>query len=202
MNKKAVLSMTGMLVLGMVAGAGVMMNDQAYHAVKGAMEGGGTSNMIGFPGIISADFQSMDLDTAIMLVKQQRAKQLEQQLQSQLTDVQGRNQQIAEFNMLLSTLNASLAQPVNGAYTLDDGTTKKLSDLGHLLAKKASYSYQELSHLIGTLRQSIDELNASQQIDMLRLQSMTGKRNEAFDLMTNFVNKMQDGRSWIIGNMR
>ena len=41
-----------------------------------------------------------------------------------------------------------------------------------------------------------------QQMDMLRLQSMTNKRNEAFDVMTNFIKKMQDSRSSIIGNMR
>ena len=48
----------------------------------------------------------------------------------------------------------------------------------------------------------IDALSNSQQMDMLRLQSMNSKRNEAFDVMTNFVKKMQDSRSSIIGNMR
>lgn len=42
----------------------------------------------------------------------------------------------------------------------------------------------------------------AQQIDMLRLQSMANKRNEAFDVMTNFIKKMQDSRSSIIGNIR
>ncbi|MBO9540523.1 hypothetical protein J7643_08030 [bacterium] len=40
------------------------------------------------------------------------------------------------------------------------------------------------------------------QMDMLRLQSLTNKRNEAFDLMTNFIKKMADSRSSILGNMR
>jgi len=39
-------------------------------------------------------------------------------------------------------------------------------------------------------------------MDMLRLQSLSNKRNEAFDVMTNFIKKMQDSRSSIIGNMR
>lgn len=47
----------------------------------------------------------------------------------------------------------------------------------------------------------MDVLSNSQQMDMLRLQSMNSKRNEAFDVMTNFVKKMQDSRSSIIGNM-
>lgn len=48
----------------------------------------------------------------------------------------------------------------------------------------------------------MDVLSNSLQMDMLRLQSMNSKRNEAFDVMTNFVKKMQDSRSSIIGNMR
>lgn len=55
---------------------------------------------------------------------------------------------------------------------------------------------------IQQLKSNIDSLSNSQQMDMLRLQSLSNKRNEAFDLMTNFVKKMQDNRNTIIGNMR
>ncbi|MFT9846640.1 hypothetical protein [Aneurinibacillus sp. REN35] len=47
-----------------------------------------------------------------------------------------------------------------------------------------------------------DQINNAQQMDMLRLQNLSNKRNEAFDVMTNFIKKMQDSRSSIIGNMR
>lgn len=56
--------------------------------------------------------------------------------------------------------------------------------------------------LITTINSKIDSLNSTQQMDMLRLQSITNKRNEAFDLMTNFVKKVQDSRSSIVSNMR
>ncbi len=52
------------------------------------------------------------------------------------------------------------------------------------------------------LQSQVDSLNSTQQMDMLRLQSLSNKRNEAFDVMTNFIKKMQDSRSSIIGNMR
>lgn len=55
---------------------------------------------------------------------------------------------------------------------------------------------------ISALKSQIDSLSNSQQMDMLRLQSLSNKRNEAFDIMTNFIKKMQDNRSSIIGNMR
>lgn len=52
------------------------------------------------------------------------------------------------------------------------------------------------------LKQQIDTLANSQQMDMLRLQSLSNKRNEAFDTMTNFIKKMQESRSAILTNMR
>ncbi|MCY1511872.1 hypothetical protein D9M68_463130 [compost metagenome] len=55
---------------------------------------------------------------------------------------------------------------------------------------------------IQAIKNKVDALSNTQQMDMTRLQSMTNKRNEAFDVMTNFVKKMQDSRSSIIGNMR
>lgn len=55
---------------------------------------------------------------------------------------------------------------------------------------------------VNEIKSSLDNLSNTQQMEMLRLQSLTGKRNEAFDVMTNFLKKMQESRSSIIGNMR
>ncbi|SEJ51212.1 hypothetical protein [Achromobacter sp. NFACC18-2] len=55
---------------------------------------------------------------------------------------------------------------------------------------------------IAAAKNQVDALGNTQQMEMMRLQSMTGKRNEAFDVMSNFIKKMQDSRSSIIGNMR
>lgn len=60
----------------------------------------------------------------------------------------------------------------------------------------------QLENLLGQIKSQIDSASNSQQMDMLRLQSLTNKRNEAFDTMTNFIKKMQDSRSSVIGNMR
>ncbi|MGW8309313.1 MAG: hypothetical protein ACWGIK_26435 [Achromobacter pulmonis] len=59
-----------------------------------------------------------------------------------------------------------------------------------------------LEKAIPDLKSKLDSASNSQQMDMLRLQSLSNKRNEAFDTMTNFIKKMQDSRSSIIGNMR
>ena len=60
----------------------------------------------------------------------------------------------------------------------------------------------QLDGAIQQLKSQIDAASNTQQMDMLRLQSISNKRNEAFDVMTNFIKKMQESRSSIIGNMR
>ena len=52
------------------------------------------------------------------------------------------------------------------------------------------------------IKSGIDSMSNSQQMDMLRLQSLSNKRNEAFEIMTNFMKKMQDQLSSMIGNIR
>jgi len=113
------------------------------------------------------NISSMDIETALMMVQQERTRLLDAQLQTQIQEVQNRNQQIADLNAKLQVAQQSGDQAA-----------------------------------VQTLKGQIDALSNSQQMDMLRLQSMSNKRNEAFDLMTNFIKKMQDSRSSIIGNMR
>lgn len=117
--------------------------------------------------IASIDLTSMDIETALMMVQQERAKLLDSQLQSQIQEVQNRNQAIAELNAQLQA-------------AIQSGDASQVQ----------------------ALKSKIDALSSSQQMDMLRLQSLSNKRNEAFDVMTNFIKKMQDSRSSIIGNMR
>jgi polyribonucleotide nucleotidyltransferase len=113
------------------------------------------------------DLSGMDIETALMMVQQERTKLLDSQLQAQIQQVQNRNQAIAELNEQLQA-------------AIQSGDASQVQ----------------------VLKGKIDAMSNSQQMDMLRLQSMTNKRNEAFDVMTNFVKKMQDSRSSIIGNMR
>lgn len=60
----------------------------------------------------------------------------------------------------------------------------------------------QMERAIAVLKTQIDALSNSQQMEMLRLQSLSNKRNEAFEVMTNFIKKMQESRAQIIGNMR
>lgn len=144
------------------------------------LSGGGISSAAqpGIGGLPQIDLSSMDIETALMQVQSQRTALLEAQLQEQIQAVREKNDQIAKLNNELSVLKNERAN------TYDENKIK------------------ELDAKIEGIKGQIDSLSASSQMDMLRLQSMTNKRNEAFDVMTNFIKKMQNSRSSIIGNMR
>ncbi|WP_341300041.1 hypothetical protein MHB44_16335 [Lysinibacillus sp. FSL H8-0500] len=126
------------------------------------------------------NMQGMDLEMALQDIQAQRVQLFEEQLNNQLETVQQRNQQLMELNRQLGELNKEkVATPVEDT---DKQTT--------------------LDQQIQDLKNQIDHLNNSQQMEMLRLQSLSNKRNEAFDIMTNFIKKMQESRSSIIDNMR
>ncbi|MWV47176.1 hypothetical protein GRF59_26635 [Paenibacillus sp. HJL G12] len=197
MNRKMILTTAASLVIGVVAGTGIMMNDQAYSSVKQAV-GGGTSNSVG-----QIDISGMDIETALQAVQGERTKLLDQQLSQQIADVQQRNEQLAGMNNLLNDINnAKSQQSSDGQYTLPDNVASQLKDQGLGDGSKTSYTKDELDKAAQDVKGKIDSMSNSQQMDMLRLQSLSNKRNEAFDVMTNFVKKMQDSRSSIIGNMR
>ncbi|MEK4699927.1 hypothetical protein MKX47_10040 [Solibacillus sp. FSL R7-0668] len=140
--------------------------------------GAGSPSAASIQGVGGVDLSSTDIETSMLTVQTQRATLLEGQLQTQLAEVQKKNEQIANFNAQLDKLEVEKA-----------ATTDK--------AKQ-----DELQAQIQDVKNQIDSLSNSQNMDMLRLQSLSNKRNEAFDTMTNFIKKMQESRSSIIGNMR
>ena len=102
--------------------------------------------------------------------------------------------------------NALLAVQIKRAGLLEDQLKNQLeqvqvrnAEISKLNERLATCKNEEERALI---KQQMDTLANSQQMDTLRLQSLSNKRNEAFDTMTNFIKKMQDNRSSAISNMR
>jgi len=55
---------------------------------------------------------------------------------------------------------------------------------------------------VASLKSQIDKLNTGSQLDMIQLQSLMNKRNQAYDMMTNLLQKYQKTLDGIVGNMR
>ena len=185
--------------------------------------GGDISGLSNTPGIGGGDISGMDQETALMVLLARRTQLLdEQQLQQQLQEVQARNEQVSRLQDLHDALSnardglndgsagaeghvsldaridpddpnsPTYAELFEAAGFTDDGDT---NDDGNLDA-------EELSSAIETVRGAIDSERSQHHMDMLRLQSQDNKRNEAYDLMNDYIKKMQDNRANIINNMR
>jgi uncharacterized coiled-coil protein SlyX len=104
-----------------------------------------------------------------------------------------------EINLLLFQQNLAVFSGSSGRRLEADGRSLNTVFAGGI---SGSSTKEQLENVVATLRSTIDGLSNSQQMDMLRLQSLSNKRNEAFDLMSNFIKKMQDSRSSIIAQLR
>jgi hypothetical protein len=164
----------------------------------------------------------MDLQAAMMAVQASRSSALEAQLKEQLALVAKRNGDIATLNKLLADLRALRPAGENPEALGNLGPNQKAGREMHARLQAAGLAVpatgpdavveagpgiyaakkRTFDMWMSDIKDKIDASSSSQQMDMLRLQSLNNKRNEAFEIMTNFVKKMSDNRSSIIGNMR
>lgn len=157
-------------------------------------------------------FDGMDLETAMLAVQSKRANMLESQLKDQIEVVKAKNTHMSKLNEVMSAFNTVLAKAPNGVTTATKVEGWEKGDVSFWaavnVAKENNVPLPELvekGHIdsfIQGLKTQIDSASNTQQMDMLRLQSLSNKRNEAFETMTNFMKKMQDNRNSIVGNMR
>ena len=166
--------------------------------------------------------RQMDLENAMMAVQMSRAEALERQLKAEMGAVAKRNKDIVTLNNVLraalqlrselpNVAGPNAATPNGANKTMlanafnEAGKTDGLQQMGGALTQMGALTYgtkAELDNSIAKVKFKIDELSGSQQMDMLRLQSLSNKRNEAFENATNFQNKMVESRSSIIKNMQ
>ncbi|WP_417505233.1 hypothetical protein [Microbacterium sp.] len=141
---------------------------------------------------------------ALRAVQDQRVRLLDQQLSSQVNDVQKRNARVVTLNAAIPALNAYVAGPTDESLATAIAAARPAVE-SHVLLSATSDSTEvrtAAADLVATLRIELDAVTDTQQMDVLRLAGLTDKRSEAFDLMSSFLTKMQGSRSSIIGNMR
>ncbi len=94
-------------------------------------------------------------------------------------------------------------------YLLYNGAFKDLnnsvaSELSKAKAAPATLSGKKegFDDLLTNMQSKIDELTSNDQLDMIQLQSMVGKQNNAIEMVSNLVSKFQQLKDKIVGNMR
>ena len=163
------------------------------------------------------DTTGKDIAAAIMAVQISRANALERQLKAEMDAVAKRNNDIVILNNVLraavqlrrelpNVAGPNAATPNGANKTMLANASKEVGKTDHRLQQlqtigqaattmtmgSSALTYgtkAELDNSIAKVKLKIDELSGSQQMDMLRLQSLSNKRNEEFEIMKNLINK-------------
>jgi hypothetical protein len=159
--------------------------------------------------------ENMNIPEMIMAIQIERATTLESQIKDQMGDMQKRNEWLKEANAALAALRT--ARPTSdkdpavsyGSFTKADGTTMEvhdwMTDQGISIETRGGDKaglQSEFDAAISNLKSSIDTVNTTSQLDMVRLQGLLDKRNQAFDFLSNTLSKLGKSMDTPIGNMR
>lgn len=181
----------------------------------------------------SLNLSGLDLETALMIVQQNRTNILDSELRDQFEKVQKMNEQYSNISQAYVIIN----KEINAFEAGEKITNQKAFDLFRLFCIGQYGDYNDFINLIlsgdfpdnapldenlleihanrlnnlsvsymrrnnKSFKIELDRLYNAHEMDTLRLLAMSQKRNEAFDLMTNFIKKMQDSRSFLLENIR
>jgi hypothetical protein len=155
----------------------------------------------------------LNIPELILAIQVERGQILDNQIKDQMEEMQKRNATLRELNAAMSALRG--ARPdgkpdtkkdiSNVTFTGADGTPKNavsyLQGLG-VNVSGGDISQTKWDDNIANIKTAVDSINNQSQMDMVRLQGLMDKRNQAFDMMTNTISKSGKSLDGIIGNMR
>ncbi|WP_424358481.1 hypothetical protein [Methanocella sp. MCL-LM] len=178
LNRSGIIVLVTGLLIGAVAGlvVGYGIHDAPAQGSIGSVQSAGD-------GYFLVNGQKMDLGALQLMLQIDRTKALDQSIADQMAQIQDRNKQIRDYNEQMANLTAQRA-------ALDQNDSKYKEN------------YASLTAQIDYLKGLIDGLNSEAQLDMIRLQSLIDKRNQAFEMASNTLQQDQKTRDSIVGNLR
>jgi len=154
-----------------------------------------------------------------MAVQIDRANVLESQIKDQIGDMQRRNLWLKNANKALEALRKNRPSDPSstaeyGSFVWDSrfeeapGVSSRETVLYFMASQGIDISntlradQNNFDTAINNLKTKIDTVNSQSQMDMVRLQGLMDKRNQAFDMLTNNLSKFSKSMDSVIGNMR
>lgn len=137
-----------------------------------------------------------DLETALLSVQFRRNQELERNLSNQLETITAKNHVVGELTAALGAVNAALDASQG---TLDP--TARAALVSHDIDVPQPVTIAELKSIATTIKSQIDGTVNSQQLEMLRLQSLLRKRHEAYDMVSSMMKAVRDNNSAIVRNL-
>lgn len=201
MNRKyiMILSLSCLLSLGIGVFIGYGMNVQNLAGTAVA-----PNDIKIADGSYYMNGQQYDSETLMMTLQMERADAMESQLVDQANKIKERNTLLAEAQKILT--EARSVRPAK-----EDGTAKMTEKISEFYKQQGikivgaagtDLNQSQWDQNIGLIKGFIDQLNSAAQQDMIKLQELTGKRDQASEMMTEMMDKHAKTRDSIIGNPR
>ncbi len=172
----------------------------------------------------ATDFASMTLSEQIYFVQCQRAELQEKEIRSKLAEMQLQNDAIAKCqriqDLLKGLYDRGLGKEGLVSAVITDGTDREaaaeinqlLSDIGFVLFDKidpakgqyneALVTFAHLKDAIAKIDTQNESLSTTSQETLLKLQTATGKRNEAYETASALLYKLAELMKSLVANMR
>lgn len=163
-----------------------------------------------------------DLQDLLVLITQNRAASIEQEILPLQDIISRRNTRIERYGAVLQKLTelqtkyaaekatgnetVPLGPIIAGDFTLEE-FWNIMADLGCPAGGDGSLSYTlalskpEAEGAVARCKNKIDEMNNDSQRDMTRLQAIVDRRDESFSAATNLMTSVSDTRSSLIKNL-
>ena len=180
------------------------------------MAGGPT----GVGGTSNVNFDAMqqlvgagDMESALLAFGIERAQGMEKLVKAKIADMKSRNADIQELQKAMQELRSvkpekdekgkELTKPLSAE---TQATLAKYPELGAFLetkdGKQKLKNDKGFEDMMANFQSQIDEMTSNDQLDMIQLQSMVSKQNNAIEMVSNLQNKFSGLKDKIVGNMR
>lgn len=153
-------------------------------------------------GMYQMDGVTYDLGTLMMAVGMEQAENIEDQIVDQANAMKERNKKLEDLTKVLADCRGN-----SDGMTLTDDEKQILKDNDlwpipnddkedGVLAKSTKEGLIEL------IKGKMDSLNSDSQTDMIRLQGLMSKRDNAYQSITNLMKKDESSKDTVVSNLR
>jgi hypothetical protein len=185
-----------------------------------------TINNIG--GSASIQFEALantigtgDMESVLLAFGIERAQNMESAVKAKIADMRSRNADIQELQKAMQYMRSVKPEKDEDGKKLEvNGSAISTSDPNYQAAKATLEKHglwsnieekdgnaklgkdDAFADMIANMESKIDELTSNDQLDMITLQSMVSKQNNAIEMVSNLTSKFAQLNDKIVGNMR
>ncbi|MBL6080044.1 hypothetical protein JMJ56_18645 [Belnapia sp. T18] len=156
---------------------------------------------------------SSNIEDLIMAVQFERGDILDQQISDQMKDVEKRNKWLQDANAAMNALRnarpndtTSKVNPYNVEFTNSDGQQESVGQWAYDNGVSSGQAWSDqtqaqVDQSLQSMKSAVDTANSTSQMDMVRLQGLMDKRSQAYDMISNTLQKTDKGTSDVIDKL-